>query len=89
MKKRIFANSTANCNMKLIITLFIALLSLFAQAQQSDTQLAYTYYQNKEYDKAAELFLKLYERTRSSNFLDYHIISLINGQHYDKAEETL
>lgn len=75
--------------MKLIITLFIALLPLFAQAQQSDTQLAYTYYQNKEYDKAAELFLKLYERTRSSNFLDYHIISLINGQHYDKAEETL
>lgn len=75
--------------MKLVIVILIALLPLFAQSQPSDTQLAYTYYQNKEYDKAAELFLKLYERTRSSNFLDYHIISLINGQHYDKAEETL
>lgn len=75
--------------MKLIIAILIALLPLLSRAQQSDTQLAYTYYQNKEYDKAAEMFLKLYERTRSSNFLDYHIISLINGQHYDKAEETL
>lgn len=75
--------------MKFIIAILIASLPLFAQAQQGDTQLAYTYYQNKEYDKAAELFLKLYERTRSSNFLDYHIVSLINGQHYDKAEETL
>lgn len=75
--------------MKLIIAILIALLPLLVRAQQSDTQLAYTYYQNKEYDKAAEIFLKLYERTRSSNFLDYYIISLINGQHYDKAEETL
>ena len=75
--------------MKPIIAILIALLPLLARAQQSDTQLAYTYYQNKEYDKAAEIFLKLYERTRSSNFLDYHIVSLINGQRYDKAEETL
>ena len=75
--------------MKLIIAILIALLPLLVRAQQSDTQLAYTYYQNKEYDKAAEIFLKLYERTRSSNFLDYHIVSLINGQRYDKAEETL
>lgn len=75
--------------MKLITAILIALLPLFVQAQQSDTQLAYTYYQNKEYDKAAELFLKLYERTRSSHFLDYHIVSLINGQNYEKAEESL
>ncbi len=71
--------------MKFIYILFIILIPLFAQAQQSDSQLAYTYYQNKEYDKAGQLFLRLYERTRSSNFLDYYIICLINGKQYDKA----
>ncbi len=75
--------------MKFIYILFIILIPLFAQAQQSDSQLAYTYYQNKEYDKAGQLFLRLYERTRSSNFLDYYIICLINGKQYDKAEEVL
>lgn len=75
--------------MKFICILFILLLSSVVQAQPSDSQLAYTYYQNKEYDKAAQLFLQLYERTHSSNFLDYHIICLINGKQYDKAEEVL
>lgn len=75
--------------MKLIFAILIFLLPLFTIAQQSDSQLAYTYYQNKEYEKASELFLKLYERTRSSNFLDFHIICLINGKQYDKAENVL
>lgn len=75
--------------MKIVFILFIFLLPLLSFSQQSDSQLAYTYYQNKEYDKAAEVFLKLYERTRSSNFLDYHIICLINSKHYEQAEEVL
>ncbi len=58
-------------------------------AQQSDSQLAYSYYQNKEYAKAAELFLQLYERTKAAQYLDYHVISLINGKEYEKAEEVL
>lgn len=87
-EKRIFA-IILRFIMKIFFILFILLLPLFSLAQQSDSQLAYTYYQNKDYVKAAELFLKLYERTRSSNFLDYHIISLINGKQYDQAEEVL
>lgn len=75
--------------MKFIFAILILLIPLFSQAQQGDSQLAYTYYQNKEFDKAADLFLKLYERTRSSNFLDFHIVCLINGKQYDKAENTL
>lgn len=76
-------------SMKIIFILLLFLLSLCCQAQQSDSQLAYTYYQRKEYDKAAEMFLKLYERTRSVNFLDYHIICLINGKKYKQAKEML
>ena len=75
--------------MKFIVILFLLFTSIYTLAQQSDSQLAYTYYQAKEYDKAAEKFLKLYERTHSANFLDYYIICLINGKEYDKAEATL
>lgn len=75
--------------MKIIYLLFFLFLSIVSLSQQSDSQLAYTYYQNKEYEKAGELFLKLYERTRASNFLDYHIICLINAKQYDKAENVL
>ncbi|MDE5611616.1 MAG: tetratricopeptide repeat protein, partial [Odoribacter sp.] len=75
--------------MKFAYILLLILLPLFVQAQKSDSQLAYTYYQNKEYDKAGQLFLQLYERTRSSNYLDYYIICLINGKQYDKAETAL
>lgn len=75
--------------MRFIPILLILLLPLASFAQQSDSQLAHQYYQNKEYDKAAEVFLKLYERTRSSNFLDYHVICLINAHHYDQAETVL
>ncbi len=75
--------------MRFIVILFLLFTSIYTLAQQSDSQLAYTYYQAKEYDKAAEKFLKLYERTHSANFLDYYIICLINGKEYDKAEDTL
>lgn len=76
--------------MKFIFILFLICLSSFAIAQkQSDSQLAYTYYTNKEYDKAAELFLQLYQRTKASYYLDYHVICLINGKKYDEAESTL
>lgn len=77
-------------SMKFILFIFILLLPVYTVAQQqSDSQLAYTYYQNKEYNKAAEVFLKLYERNRSSSYLDFYIICLINDKQYDKAEETL
>jgi len=75
--------------MKFILILFLVSLSSLLIAQQSDSQLAYSYYQNKEYDKAADVFLKLYQRTRASYYLDYHIICLINAKKYDEAEVTL
>lgn len=75
--------------MRFVFLLFLFLLPGIVWAQQSDSQLAYTYYQNKEYEKAAEVFLKLYERTRSSNFLDYHVICLINAKQFGKAEDVL
>lgn len=76
--------------MKFFFFFFLLFTFSYAFSQpKSDTKLAYTYYNNKQYDKAAILFLQLYERTHSSNFLDYHIVCLINGKMYDQAEETI
>ena len=75
--------------MKFIILILISFLPLLVKAQQSDSQIAFNYYNNKEYVKAAEYFLQLYERTRSRSYLDYHIIALINGKQYEQAENTL
>lgn len=76
--------------MKFILILWFLCISGLTFAQgQSDSQRAYSYYQNKEYDKAAEVFLQLYQRTKASYYLDYHIICLINGKRYDDAEATL
>lgn len=71
------------------IILLICVSAVVTAQQQSDSQLAYTYYANKDYDKAAELFLKLYQRSKAAYYLDYHIICLINGKKYDEAESTL
>lgn len=68
--------------MKFIVILFLLFTSIYTLAQQSDSQLAYTYYQAKEYDKAAEKFLKLYERTHSGKFSGLLYICLINGKEY-------
>lgn len=76
--------------MKRVFLLILVLLPFIGLAQQNnDSQLAYTYYRNKEYEKAAQLFMQLYERTKSANYLDYHVICLINGKMYDQAEEVL
>ena len=76
--------------MKFVFILFLICISTALTAQQqSDSQLAYTYYANKDYDKAAELFLQLYQRSKAAYYLDYHIICLINGKRYDEAEATL
>lgn len=74
---------------KFFIFLFVCLPFCTMAQRNNDSQLAYTYYQNKEYEKAAQLFIQLYERTKSANYLDYHVICLINGKMYDQAEEVL
>lgn len=74
---------------RFFIFLFVCLPFCTIAQRNNDSQLAYTYYQNKEYEKAAQLFMQLYERTKSANYLDYHVICLINGKMYDQAEEVL
>jgi len=65
--------------------LFIA-LRLAAQ-ESSDTQLAFEYFKNKEYDKASVLYKKLYDSSNSKIYFSYYLKCLIELQKFDDAEK--
>src|SRR5574344_2650024 len=48
--------------------LALSLSSLTVHGQQSNEQMASYYYQNQEYDKAAELYESLYQRTQNKYY---------------------
>lgn len=81
--------------MKRAIYIFFFLLTAFTlQAQvnqevQSKSNLASTYYTNRQYEKAAALYLELYESTNLNNYFDMYINSLIGNKNYDEAEKAL
>ena len=56
---------------------------------QSKVQLAYEYYQSKEYQKAFVEFEGLYKKTRSRNYLNYMIKCVIELEDYDQAERII
>lgn len=56
---------------------------------QSKVQLAYEYYQSKEYQKAFVEFESLYKKTRSRNYLNYMIKCVIELKDYDQAERMI
>jgi tetratricopeptide (TPR) repeat protein len=72
--------------------LFISIFLLsghFILAQHSDAQLALKYYQNKEFDKAAVLYEKLYSDTGFKNHRDYYLRCLDELNDYETAEKFL
>ncbi|MDD2385387.1 MAG: tetratricopeptide repeat protein [Bacteroidales bacterium] len=71
----------------LLIVLFVMQLSGFAQ--NNDAQLALKYYKNEEYDKAAELYQKLYDETGYKNNRDYYLRCLFILKDYEIAEKFL
>ncbi|MDD2633922.1 MAG: tetratricopeptide repeat protein [Bacteroidales bacterium] len=67
--------------------LFVIQLSSFSQ--NNNAQLALKYYKNEEYDKAAELYHKLYNETGYKNNRDYYLRCLFVLKDYDIAEKFL
>lgn len=79
---------------KTILYIFLMLSGLpqFGQVVNNDQNkinLAYSYFRNSDFEKAAPLFLELYEKTKASQYFDYYINSLISLQQYDEAEKAL
>lgn len=55
----------------------------------NDEQLAQQFFQNKEYDKAAEIYERLYEKKPTSFIYYYYLYCLSETRQYDKAEKLV
>jgi len=73
----------------LILAVLLSAL-LFApmvtSGQDNNSQLAFEYYRNNEFEKAAVIFLELYELRNNSYFRTYYIQSLVKSDQLDEAE---
>lgn len=65
------------------------LMSFPMVAQNSDNVLAQRYYQNQEYDKAATLYLKLYQNTGHKHQRDNYLRCLVQQKDYETGERFL
>lgn len=60
-----------------------------ARAQQGDEQMASYYYQNREYDKAIELYEPLYARTQSVYYYQMLYTCYIETEQFKEAEKLI
>ena len=56
---------------------------------QIDEQLASQYYRDQEYEKACELYEKIYQKTNQTGHFQQYIECLLHLKEYDKAEREL
>jgi tetratricopeptide (TPR) repeat protein len=70
-----------------ILLFLIVFLPLLAQNNNnnSNNQLAWEYYNQREYEKAAPLFLRMYEENKLSNYLHYYVNCLLETRNYEEA----
>lgn len=60
-----------------------------AQDNNSISRLSFEYYNSQEYDKAAPLFLKMYEDNKVRTYLDYYVRCLTELKDYETAIDVL
>ncbi|MDE5420954.1 hypothetical protein L3073_01900 [Ancylomarina sp. DW003] len=70
----------------LILNLLLPSLSF---AQKRNSQLAYRYFRDKEYEAASEIFNELYQTSKSKSYFTYYITCLLKLENYDKAEKSV
>ncbi len=74
--------------MRFFIILLISIFSIGLSAQ--DSRLANQYYQSGEYEKAASMYLKLFEKTKKNDYyFNRYVESLIAIESYDVAEKAI
>ncbi len=56
---------------------------------ENDEQLALQFYQNHEFDKATEIFERLYEKKPSQYYFQYLLFCLVEIKEYSKAERLV
>ena len=76
-----------------IILFFFGVNTLFAQQKQSELQsqsnLAITYYNAKDWEKALPLLYTVYEKTKNETYFRYYLACLVNLKKYDEAEQQI
>lgn len=73
----------------LYLLIFSLLIPSIAWSQNSNSQLAYRYYRDKEYEAAASIFNELYQTSKSKSYFSYYISSLLKLENYSKAEKAV
>jgi len=75
---------------RILIALFLAILSLPAFAQTNkDEQLAIMFFQEKDYEKSASIFERLFDDKPSNYYYSYMIFCYLETQDYKKAEKIV
>ncbi len=72
-----------------VFTVVLVLGNGIVHGQSTDNQLAFEYFNSNEFDKAAELYKKLYEANRSKMYFNYYIRCLVELEEYKKAEKYI
>ncbi len=81
-------SNTQHNYMRLFIVIFISFICFSISAQ--DSRLANQYYQSGEYEKAASMYLKLFNKTKKNDYyFNKYIESLIAIEKYDEAEKGI
>jgi len=76
--------------MKRLLTVLLLVISLMkVSAQDATGRLVWEYYSNREYDKAAPLFLRMYEENHIKTYLNYYVNCLIEQSDYDTAIKAI
>ncbi len=73
----------------LLISLFLVLSLVKLTAQDATSRLAWEYYNGREYDKAAPLFLRMYEENKVKTYLNYYVNCLIELTDYEAAVKII
>ncbi len=74
---------------KFILSLLMILITFNTLRAQDDLQLAISYYNQKQYEKASPIFQRLYNQRHTKFYFDYYLRCLINQQEYKKAERAI
>jgi len=58
-------------------------------SQQTNSRLAFQYYNDQEWEKAAPLFQEMYKNSQAKPYLNYYVRCLIELEEFDQAEREL
>lgn len=76
-------------NLLVFFFIFFSVVSVYSQSDNTDELLAAQYFQNKEYDKAVELYEKLFQRENSIYFYQPYLTCLLELKDFISAEKLI